>query len=91
MIYNEGGFKKTIDRLQKVAQSSKESFKKTKEERFNDLISTSKLDSNKALLDSNKALNMLFDFNLDGIISSGDVEGKSGFQWEKAMKETLLS
>ena len=84
MIYNEGGFKKTIDGLQKVAQSSKESFKKTKEERFNDLIGTSKLDSN-------KALNMLFDFNLDGIISSGDVEGKSGFQWEKAMKETLLS
>lgn len=84
MIYNEGGFKKTIDGLQKVAQSSKESFKKTKAERFNDLIGTSKLDSN-------KALNMLFDFNLDGIISSGDVEGKSGFQWEKAMKETLLS
>lgn len=84
MIYNEGGFKKTIDGLQKVAQTSKESFKKTKEERFNDLIGTSKLDSN-------KALNMLFDFNLDGIISSGDVEGKSGFQWEKAMKETLLS
>ena len=29
----------------------------------------------------------LFDFNLDGVISAGDVEWKSGFQWQKAVRD----
>lgn len=81
MIYNEGGFKKTIDGLQKVAQSSKESFKKTKEDRFNTLV------GDKNTLTGDILLKHLFDFNLDGVISAGDVEWKSGFQWKKAVRD----
>lgn len=81
MIYNEGGFKKTIDGLQKVAQSSKESFKKTKEDRFNTLV------GDKNTLTGDILLKHLFDFNLDGVISAGDVEWKSGFQWQKAVRD----
>lgn len=71
LIYNEGGLKATLDNLSKTTQNSKEAFKKDRATRFAERLNDAQWASPEG------KLNTLFDLNLDGVISAGDVENKS--------------